>query len=673
MSGLKIEDLADFDFLSNVRYSPNERHIAFNKHTMDLEENEYISNIWIRDEEKGEVYRLTNSGKDKDFVWLNENEILFVSERDMGVKEDGEENENKKEEKEKTNLFKINIQGGEAQHFDTIEKKVSGIKIYDSTLLLSLNEKIEDEGVEPDEEKEKDEKEKENKFKLEEGEDYHELDEIPFWSNEGGFSNKKRNHLYSYDIEEKNLQLLVGGTKTIQDFDVEDDQVCMNIIEYEDKLDPANFLYHLDIENGELSQLTEEELVIERVRFLTQDKIIFEATDMEEMGRNTNKELYVYDLDKDRKQQKTQMDKSIGNTVMTDLRFGGGESSAVKDEEYYFTVTEGHNVNLYRFDSKEKVKELTDLEGTIDFFDISEEEVAHVGFRENRGQELYTLDLKTGDEERITSFNEMDKEICKPEHFTIRSNGKEIDAWVIKPIGFEENADKKYPTILEIHGGPKTVFGEILFHELQVLADQGYAVIISNILGSSGKGNEFADIIGKYGGEDLDDLMNVVEAAEEKFDFIDEKNWGVTGGSYGGYMTNWIITQTDKFQAAVSQRCISNWISMFCTTDIGYYFVEDQFEETPWTSFEGLWERSPLKYADKADTPILFIHSRKDYRCWESEPLQMFTALKFHDNESKAVLFEDENHDLSRSGRPKQRMMRLKEMVEWFEKFIESR
>lgn len=680
MSGLNIEDLAEFDFLSNVRYSPDGRYIAFNKHTMDTKENEYVSNIWLMDEEKKDTYRLTNSGKDKEFVWLNENEILFISEREMGVRDEDEENEKEeggekeddKEEKkeEKTKLFKINIRGGEAQHIDTIEKQMSGLKLDESKLFFLANEKIEDEGMKSSGKKEEKGKEKKIEAKLEEGKDYYELDEIPFWSNEAGFSNKKRTHLYSYDLEKKSAQLLVGGTKTILDFDVKGDQVCLNVVEYEDKLEPVNFLYHLDVKEDEISKLTDEELRIDRVRFLDQKRIIFEATDKKEMGLNTNRELYIYDLKKERKQKKTTMDKSVGNSLLTDLRFGVGESTAVKEKEYYFTVTEGHHVNLYKFDRNKDVIKLTDFEGSIDFFDVKRETIAHIGFRGNRGQELYVLNLETGEEEMVTGFNEIDKKISEPEHFKIRSNGKDIDAWAIKPTTFEEDDDKKYPSILEIHGGPKAVFGEILFHELQVLADHGYAVIISNILGSSGKGNDFADILGKYGGEDFDDLMKVVETAEEKFDFIDEENWGVTGGSYGGYMTNWIVTQTDKFKAAVSQRCISNWISMFCTTDIGYYFVKDQLEETPWSSFEELWERSPLKYADRVDTPLLFIHSRKDYRCWESEPLQMFTALKYNDKESKVILFEDENHDLSRNGRPKQRMMRLKKMVEWFEKYL---
>ncbi len=139
----------------------------------------------------------------------------------------------------------------------------------------------------------------------------------------------------------------------------------------------------------------------------------------------------------------------------------------------------------------------------------------------------------------------------------------------------------------------------------------------------------------------------------------------------GGFMTNWIIGHTKRFKAAASQRSISNWISKFATTDIGYFFVEDQQASTPWKDVEKLWFHSPpLKYADKVVTPTLFIHSEEDYRCWLAEGLQMFTSLKYHGVESKLVLFKGENHELSRSGKPKHRIRRLKEITQWFNRHL---
>ena len=135
-------------------------------------------------------------------------------------------------------------------------------------------------------------------------------------------------------------------------------------------------------------------------------------------------------------------------------------------------------------------------------------------------------------------------------------------------------------------------------------------------------------------------------------------------------MTNWIIGHTNRFKAAVSQRSISNWISKFGTTDIGYFFVEDQIGSTPWDDLDKLWDHSPLKYADRVVTPTLFIHSEEDYRCWLVEGIQMFTALKYHGVDARLCIFKGENHDLSRSGRPKSRLRRLEEISKWFDKYL---
>jgi len=246
--------------------------------------------------------------------------------------------------------------------------------------------------------------------------------------------------------------------------------------------------------------------------------------------------------------------------------------------------------------------------------------------------------------------------------------GVSIDGWVIYPIDFDEN--KKYPAILDIHGGPKAAYGEIYFHEMQYWAAEGYFIFFCNPRGSDGKGNEFADIRGKYGTIDYEDLMKFTDCVLDHCPYIDSSGVGVTGGSYGGYMTNWIIGHTDRFKAAASQRSISNWLSDFGTADIGYYFNPDQLGGTPWNNTDKYWEHSPLKYADKAKTPTLFIHSDEDYRCWMGEGLQMFTALKYFGVESRLVLFHGENHELSRSGKPKHRIRRLMEITEWFDRHL---
>jgi dipeptidyl aminopeptidase/acylaminoacyl peptidase len=199
-------------------------------------------------------------------------------------------------------------------------------------------------------------------------------------------------------------------------------------------------------------------------------------------------------------------------------------------------------------------------------------------------------------------------------------------------------------------------------------------MVYTNPRGSSGRGNDFANLQGKYGTIDYDDLMAVMDSAIEKYSFVDADRLGVTGGSYGGFMTNWMIGHTDRFKAAVSLRSIANWTSKFNTTDIGYYFNKDAMGTDPWEDggADKLWWHSPLKYADKVSTPTLFIHSEEDYRCWLAEGLQMFTALRYHGVDSRLVMFREENHELSRSGKPKHRLRRLQEMLAWFDRYLKA-
>jgi acylaminoacyl-peptidase len=211
-----------------------------------------------------------------------------------------------------------------------------------------------------------------------------------------------------------------------------------------------------------------------------------------------------------------------------------------------------------------------------------------------------------------------------------------------------------------------------MYHECQVWANRGYFVLFCNPWGGDGRGDRFADLRGRYGTVDYNDLMTFTDKCLETYPQIDKERVAVGGGSYGGFMTNWIIGHTDRFCCAASQRSISNWISKSCTTDIGYFFNADQMASTPWDNHEKMWWHSPLKYADKCVTPTLFIHSEEDYRCWLPEGIQMFTALKYHGCEARLCMFRGENHELSRSGKPKHRVRRMTEIAEWFDKYCKE-
>ena len=291
--------------------------------------------------------------------------------------------------------------------------------------------------------------------------------------------------------------------------------------------------------------------------------------------------------------------------------------------------------------------------------------------RGNAGCEIMYI-APDGTETALTDFNAA---ICaeyaysapEPLNF-VNSRGREIEGWVIKPVDMEPG--KKYPAILDVHGGPKTVSGSCYFPEMKFWAEQGFAVMFCNPTGGDGGGDEFADIRGRYGEQDYADLMQFVDTVLERCGFIDPDRLGVTGGSYGGFMTNWIIGHTGRFKCAASQRSIANWTSFHNTSDIGWYFAEDQVGGSPWNGLEKIWEQSPLKYADRVTTPTLFLHSDEDYRCPLSEGLQMFYAVREHGVESRLCIFHGENHELSRSGKPENRIRRLREITEWMEHYL---
>ena len=361
---------------------------------------------------------------------------------------------------------------------------------------------------------------------------------------------------------------------------------------------------------------------------------------------------------------------SVGSDVKADSGFCG--DARERAGELFFLDTQGGETQLLAVDEESgKARALAGHGLNISSACLWREGFAACAMRGASGVELMYIG-PDGAETVLTQFNSgicEEYEYSAPEALNfVNSEGREIAGWVIRPAGFEPG--KKYPAILDIHGGPKTVYGSCYFHEMQLWASRGFAVLFCNPTGGDGGGDEFADIRGQYGRQDFADLMQFVDTALKRCDFIDAERLGVTGGSYGGFMTNWVIGHTDRFRCAASQRSISNWVSFRNSADIGWYFAEDQVGGEPWTGLEKIWGQSPLAFADRVTTPTLFIHSEEDYRCPLSEGIQMFYALRQRGVETRMCIFRGENHELSRSGRPRNRVRRLREITEWMERHL---
>lgn len=246
-------------------------------------------------------------------------------------------------------------------------------------------------------------------------------------------------------------------------------------------------------------------------------------------------------------------------------------------------------------------------------------------------------------------------------------DGTEVQGFLVTPPGFKST--RKYPAILEIHGGPRTQYAYTFFHEMQLLAASGYVVFYTNPRGGSGRGETWADAIaGGWGDLDYKDCMAAADYLE-KLKFVDKKRIGVTGGSYGGWMTNWIIGHTHRFKAAVTQRSVTDLISMTGSSDIGYA-LNREFSGYPWTNFENYRNCSPMYYLEKVKTPVLILHNEKDLRCHIEQAEQMFVKLKVLGKTVEFVRFPDEPHGLSRHGRPDRRKARLEWILKWFNRYL---
>ena len=241
----------------------------------------------------------------------------------------------------------------------------------------------------------------------------------------------------------------------------------------------------------------------------------------------------------------------------------------------------------------------------------------------------------------------------------------------MKPVGWKEGA--KYPAFLEIHGGPHSMYGYSFFFEFQLLANKGYGVIYTNPRGGAGFGQAFQTAVnGDYGGKDYGDLMAWTDYAIKYTGWIDENRLAVGGGSYGGFMTNWIVGHTGRFAAAVTMRSISNWVSFHGVSDIGYTFVEREVQADFYNDVDRMWYHSPLKYVKNVTTPLLIIHGENDMRCPIEQGEQFYIALKKLKKEVEMVRFPGSNHELSRSGKPVLRVARLNHIIRWCDEHIKK-
>jgi len=276
-------------------------------------------------------------------------------------------------------------------------------------------------------------------------------------------------------------------------------------------------------------------------------------------------------------------------------------------------------------------------------------------------------------ERRLTDLNREWKQevaLSRPERFRFERAGFTVDGFVMKPFGWETG--RRYPLLVNVHGGPHAQYGLSFFDEFQVQAGAGYAVLFTNPRGSQGYGEAFTSaVVGDWGGGDAADVLAGLDAALARCDWLDPERLGLLGGSYGGFMTSWIVGHSKRFRAACSERAVNVQTSMFGTSDIGFLFNTVELGGVrPWDDMAKYLERSPLTYARDITTPLLIVHSEDDLRCPMEQAEQLYVALKTLRRDVTFVRFPGENHELSRSGKPRHRLERFRILLEWFAKYL---
>jgi dipeptidyl aminopeptidase/acylaminoacyl peptidase len=647
------DDLKEFKFISDPQVSPDGKSVLFVV-TQAIEEGkngDYASNIWRFS--RGKTRQLTfREGRNANPRWSPDGKtILFTSSR-------------KTDDRSYTRLMTIPSDGGEAKTILELKKGELEGKITDpkwtpdgrKILFLSDMKK-----------REKDES------------DVKVVTRIVYRLNAEGYFHDKRTHLYSIKRDGGKPTQLTQGEYDVQGYAVSPDggkvAFIANMTEEADYT-LVRDIHVMPVTGGEPVKITESKGPIQALSWSPDGKNIAYRGHNLRRRLATNTGIWIVPSSGGASVEITgKLDRGVGNHLNSDSRVVSPDPSPVWDPEgkwLYYLATDGGACNIYKVDvDGNMVKPLTEGQRSIEGFSLSRDGdvLAYTSMDALSLAELYVRDEKG--ERRVTDFNDdvLSKLLLSNlERFSFKaSDGVEVEGWMVKPTSYEQ---KPFPTVVEIHGGPRTAYGYCFMLEFQLLAANGFAVLFTNPRGSAAYGEEFAAAIPKnYGDRDYKDIMEAVDHLV-KTGVADKDRLGVTGGSYGGFMTNWIVGQTDRFKAAVTQRSISNWYSFFGTSDIGYYFAEEEVGDVPWRNLQHYIDKSPITYVEKIKTPLLIIHSEEDYRCPIEQGEQLFVALKKLRRETVMVRFPGENHDLSRSGKPRHRVERLNHIVNWFKKHL---
>jgi len=638
--------------VGDPQFSPDGGKILFTLSTIDMEADKYRTHIWLQDLKAKKPRQFTYGAGSEGYPrWSPDGkEMLFMTNREGPGKD--------AKKRPTPQVYVLRADGGEARKVTDVEEGVQSPEWSpDGKRILFLSRVFKGE-------------------KMDDESDVKLIRRIKYRFDGQGYFVEKYTHLFTVPSKGGKAKQLTDGLYDVESPAWSPDGKRIAFVSNLDEdgdLSRYKYIYAVPAKGGDPEVLLRWEGMISNVAWSPCGKYLaFAGRVIEDPSLVWHKNIEVFVLSPDGGEPRC-LTSDLDRTVS-----GAGLRWSHDSGQVYFKINDHGATHICRVDLNGVVEKVTEGKILVGDFSVdgSGSLIAFNGTDKTTPYELWVID---GDgQRRLTELTKgfMKKQvISEPEEFSFKaSDGAEVQGWIIKPHGYEEGG--RYPTLVEVHGGPRGAYGYsygAANHEFQVLASYGYAVVYTNPRGSTGFGEEFAGIIsGHWGERDYQDVMEAVDHVIESFPYVDGERLGILGGSYGGYMTNWVVGQTDRFKAAVTMRSISNWYSMHGTSDIGWRDHDVSWGKNAWENLDEIMKKSPISYLGNVTTPLLIIHSENDFRCPMEQDEQMFIGLKKQGKVAEFVRFPEESHGLSRGGKPKHRLERLRHIVRWFDRYLKE-